>query len=123
MIFDPEYGEVKSPVTYGNVYVYCQYPMGAVSMLDFHFTREANLEGRSPEPEHLEALENFKNAARDLIEHIVADVGCEPRKMHPRFLRKPLPPATEALYDIMIERQHELQRLIGQPEGPVPVCI
>ncbi len=125
MLFDPKDGLIESEkdVTYADVYVYCQTTMGSVSMLDLHVRRKRALEGQPASDEEYEALHSLKDAACDLIEHIVRESGCQPQEMDEQLLEAVLTPDAKVLYDVMIERQHELQRLTGQPEGPVPISI
>lgn len=125
MLFDPKDGiiEVELPVTYGDVYVYCQYMMGSISMLNIRMGRHNLLGGEAPSAEARQAHFALREAAGELIVHIQRESGCQPREMDEQLLAAPLTVEAKALYDVMIERQHELQRLIGEPEGPVPVCI
>lgn len=125
MLFDPKDGpiEVEKPVTYGDVYVYCQHMMGTISMLNIRMGRHNILGGEAPTEEAQRVHIALKDAACELLEHIERESGCLPREMDEQLLEAPLTAEAKTLYDIMIERQHELQRLIGEPEGPVPVCI
>ncbi len=115
--------EAEKVVTYADVYVYCQTPMGSVSMLNVFVRRKRSLQAQPASAEEFEALHALKDAACNLVEHIERESGCQPQAMDEQLLETALTPSAKALYDIMIERQHELQRLTGQPEGPVPVSI